>query len=245
MRVIQLYNSHQLLRRTYKWRGGLLLLRGALAVCATSMDSVITTSTTPTSTPQKKGARGGGAQVTPKKSPARPAAPAPVTPALQRKAARISAQLDALYGSPPVPLTHGSAFQLLVAVVLSAQTTDKKVNEVTPELFGLAPDAHALAQMDVASIQSIIAPIGLAPTKARNLSGMAKVCGTSNSNCLTSVVLHCVDHHRTTRKLPCSCCWSGMVVRYQAHLRSWRRCRALDTRQPVWSWARHLGAHVR
>lgn len=65
------------------------------------------------------------------------------------KAARIAAQLDALYPDPPIPLTHASPFQLLVAVMLSAQTTDKKVNEVTPALFAAAPDAASMAKMEV------------------------------------------------------------------------------------------------
>ena len=62
------------------------------------------------------------------------------------KAARIGAILDELYPEQPPPLDHTDAFTLLVAVALSAQTTDKKVNEVTPGLFAAAPDAHAKAK---------------------------------------------------------------------------------------------------
>ncbi|KAI8477214.1 MAG: hypothetical protein J3K34DRAFT_515886 [Monoraphidium minutum] len=93
--------------------------------------------------------------------------------ALLAKAARIGAQLAALFPRPAIPLEHRSHFQLLVAVMLSAQTTDKKVNEVTPELFGAAPDAASMAAMPVPAIQAIIQPIGLAPTKARNLQAAA------------------------------------------------------------------------
>eukprot|EP00877_Chromochloris_zofingiensis_P015079 jgi/Chrzof1/9825/Cz04g17150.t1 len=102
-----------------------------------------------------------------------PTVPAPHP--LQEKGARLAQQLKALYPAPPIPLNHGSTFQLLVAVMLSAQTTDKKVNEVTPLLFSKAADAHAMANLEVPVIQAIIKPIGLAPTKAKNLSSMSKM----------------------------------------------------------------------
>ncbi|PNH10341.1 Endonuclease III, partial [Tetrabaena socialis] len=89
--------------------------------------------------------------------------------ALRAKALRIQAQLAALYPSPPIPLSHGSAFQLLVAVMLSAQSTDVKVNTVTPQLFARGPDAAAMAQLQVDEIEGIIRVLGLAPTKAKNL----------------------------------------------------------------------------
>lgn len=91
------------------------------------------------------------------------------------KARRILEQLDALYPAPPCPLDHADAFQLLVAVVLSAQCTDKKVNEVTPALFARAPDAHAMAAMSPDEILALIRPIGLAPTKSRRLAEMARL----------------------------------------------------------------------
>ena len=91
------------------------------------------------------------------------------------KAARIGALLDRLYPEPPIPLEHADPFTLLVAVMLSAQTSDKQVNRVTPALFALAPDAHALAALPVATIQNQIRTLGLAPTKARNLKAMAKL----------------------------------------------------------------------
>jgi endonuclease III len=85
------------------------------------------------------------------------------------RAARIGEILDELYPEPPIPLRHDDPFSLLVAVMLSAQTTDKKVNEVTPDLFARAATPEAMARLRVASIQSLIRQIGLAPTKARNL----------------------------------------------------------------------------
>lgn len=93
--------------------------------------------------------------------------------ALAAKAARIDAQLNALYPSPPIPLDHRDPFTLLVAVVLSAQTTDKKVNEVTPALFARAATPEAMSALDVEEILGLIRQIGLAPTKAKNLKGLA------------------------------------------------------------------------
>jgi len=93
---------------------------------------------------------------------------------IDEKAARIMAILEELYPKPPIPLEHADPFQLLVAVVLSAQTTDKKVNEVTPALFARAPDAASMAKLEVAEIQSIIREIGLAPQKAKALRGLAE-----------------------------------------------------------------------
>ena len=90
------------------------------------------------------------------------------------KAKIIGNMLDKLYPETPIPLDHHSAYTLLVAVMLSAQTTDKKVNEVTPALFKKADTPEKMAKLDVKLIQSIIKEIGLAPTKAKNLSKMAQ-----------------------------------------------------------------------
>jgi len=81
--------------------------------------------------------------------------------------------LDELYPDPPVPLDHSSPYTLLVAVALSAQTTDKKVNEVTPALFAVADTPEKMAQLEPSDILELIREIGLAPTKARNLHTMA------------------------------------------------------------------------
>ncbi|MCA9493601.1 MAG: endonuclease III [Alphaproteobacteria bacterium] len=93
----------------------------------------------------------------------------------REKADRIGKQLDELYPSLPIPLDHTDPFTLLVAVVLSAQTTDKKVNQVTPELFRRAPDAAGLAAMSVEDIQAIIREVGLAPQKAKALAGLGQL----------------------------------------------------------------------
>ena len=81
--------------------------------------------------------------------------------------------LDDLYPKPPVPLDHTSPYTLLVAVALSAQTTDKKVNEVTPALFAAADTPEKMAALHPDEILGYIKHLGLAPTKARNLSTMA------------------------------------------------------------------------
>ena len=86
------------------------------------------------------------------------------------KAAKIQEILEGLYPEVPVPLDHSDPFTLLVAVLLSAQTTDKKVNEVTPELFAAAPTPEAMASLGEDRIRFLIRQIGLTNTKARNLA---------------------------------------------------------------------------
>jgi endonuclease-3 len=90
------------------------------------------------------------------------------------RAARIMAILDRLYPQPPMPLDHGDAFQLLVAVVLSARNTDAQVNRVTPALFARAPDAATMARTPVAELLRLIRTCGLAPTKAKHLRALAE-----------------------------------------------------------------------
>ena len=90
------------------------------------------------------------------------------------KAQKIGSILDDLYPSTPIPLDHTSAYTLLVAVMLSAQTTDKKVNQVTPQLFKLAETPEKMYSLSIKKIQKTIREIGLAPTKAKNLHKMAK-----------------------------------------------------------------------
>ena len=89
------------------------------------------------------------------------------------KATIIGKTLDELYPKTPIPLDHDSSYTLLVAVMLSAQTTDKKVNEVTPKLFSIANTPEKMAELNTDTIQEIIKEIGLAPTKAKNLHKMA------------------------------------------------------------------------
>ena len=90
------------------------------------------------------------------------------------KGKKIAGILEKLYPETPIPLDHNSAYTLLVAVMLSAQTTDKKVNQVTPKLFQNADTPEKMALLEVDAIQNIIQEIGLAPTKAKNLKKMAE-----------------------------------------------------------------------
>jgi endonuclease-3 len=90
------------------------------------------------------------------------------------KAERIAAILDELYPEPPIPLDHRDPFTLLVAVLLSAQTTDERVNKVTPALFDAAPTPRALAALDTDEIHALIRTVGLAPTKAKNLKALGE-----------------------------------------------------------------------
>src|SRR5690606_10552625 len=91
----------------------------------------------------------------------------------RERAERIQAILDELVPAPSIPLAHRDAFTLLVAVVLSAQCTDARVNAVTPALFAVAPTPQRLAALPVEQIHSRIRSCGLAPQKARALRGLA------------------------------------------------------------------------
>jgi endonuclease-3 len=90
------------------------------------------------------------------------------------KARKILVILDDLYPSPPIPLLHENPFTLLVAVLLSAQTTDARVNEVTPALFRVAPTPAKMAALSVPTILGYIKTLGLAPTKAKRVQGLAQ-----------------------------------------------------------------------
>ena len=91
------------------------------------------------------------------------------------KAKRIQAMLDDLYPETPVPLDHTDPFTLLVAVLLSAQTTDKKVNEISPALFVAAGYPQAMALLSVDEIKHLIRQIGLSNTKAKNLYKLCRL----------------------------------------------------------------------
>tara|TARA_B100001113_G_scaffold74306_1_gene57808 strand:+ start:733 stop:1404 length:672 start_codon:yes stop_codon:yes gene_type:complete len=93
----------------------------------------------------------------------------------KEKAERIQAMLEELYPETPVPLDHESPFQLLIAVLMSAQTTDLKVNQVTPELFKKGPTPEKMAILEVSTIQSLIREVGLAPTKAKNIKRLSEL----------------------------------------------------------------------
>ena len=87
----------------------------------------------------------------------------------------ILKKLDELYPNPPIPLNSNNHFQLLVAVLLSAQCTDERVNKVTPELFRLASDPFQMQNVPVEMIYNIIRPCGLAPKKSKAISELSYI----------------------------------------------------------------------
>ena len=91
------------------------------------------------------------------------------------RAAHLLARLDELYPETPVPLDHTNPFTLLVAVLLSAQCTDERVNKVTPALFALADSAEGMAEISAEAINEIVRPCGLAPRKANAIAGLSKI----------------------------------------------------------------------
>jgi endonuclease III len=98
-------------------------------------------------------------------------------PAFSTRAARaayIERRLAELYPAPPVPLRHRDPFTLLVAVLLSAQCTDVRVNRITPALWAAADTPEAMTRLPVERIEEIIRPCGLAPQKARAIAGLAR-----------------------------------------------------------------------
>lgn len=90
------------------------------------------------------------------------------------RAELITRELAKLYPNPQSPLDHQSIYQLLVAVLLSAQCTDAKVNQVTPALFARASDAHAMAELSEKEIHGFIKSCGLAPQKAKAILSLSK-----------------------------------------------------------------------
>lgn len=84
-------------------------------------------------------------------------------------------RLNEIYPETPIPLYHKNKFELLIAVLLSAQCTDERVNQVTPELFAIANNAKKMMEIPVKKIASIIRPCGLAPQKSTNISNLSKI----------------------------------------------------------------------
>ena len=87
----------------------------------------------------------------------------------------IRETLAELYPETPIPLDHRNAYTLLIAVLLSAQCTDERVNQVTPALFDLAEDPYAMAKVSVEQIREIIKPCGLSPRKSKAIAGLSQI----------------------------------------------------------------------
>jgi endonuclease III len=94
-------------------------------------------------------------------------------PTRQARAAFVDQRLAELYPAPAIPLDHKDAYTLLVAVVLSAQCTDKRVNLITPRLFALADTPEKMVRLSVAEIDAIVRPCGLAPRKAQAIHALS------------------------------------------------------------------------
>ena len=93
----------------------------------------------------------------------------------QEKVKFVVDKLEELYPEVPIPLDHNDNYTLLVAVLLSAQCTDVRVNQVTPRLFNLADNPFDMQHVPVEEIQAIIRPCGLSPTKAKAISNLSKI----------------------------------------------------------------------
>lgn len=90
-------------------------------------------------------------------------------------AAEIAKRLDAFYPDPPIPLDHKDPYTLLVAVLLSAQCTDERVNKITPLLFSEADNPYDMINLTVEEIREIIKPCGLSPMKSKGIFGLSRI----------------------------------------------------------------------
>ncbi len=93
----------------------------------------------------------------------------------KEKVKQIIRILEKLYPKVPIPLKHKNPYQLLVAVLLSGQSTDKSVNKVTPVLFKLAGTPEKMAKLPVSKIREIIKPVGLSPAKSKNIKALSQI----------------------------------------------------------------------
>ena len=93
----------------------------------------------------------------------------------QERADHVRRRLEELYPETPIPLDHKDAYTLLIAVLLSAQCTDVRVNQVTPALFELADHPAGMMKVDVGQIREIIRPCGLSPRKSKAISELSRI----------------------------------------------------------------------
>lgn len=91
------------------------------------------------------------------------------------KVAFVIQTLEALYPEPPIPLDHKDPYTLLLAVLLSAQSTDARVNTITPLLFEKADNPYDMLKLSVEQIREIIKPVGLSPMKSKGIYGLSKI----------------------------------------------------------------------
>jgi endonuclease-3 len=93
----------------------------------------------------------------------------------KEKAEYVTKELDKLYSTTPIPLDHQDSYTLLIAVLLSAQCTDKRVNKITPLLFDRASTPHEMVRVPVDEIKAIIRPCGLSPKKSKAISDLSQI----------------------------------------------------------------------
>jgi endonuclease-3 len=93
----------------------------------------------------------------------------------KERASKIHQILESEFAEVPIPLDHKDPYTLLVAVLLSAQCTDERVNKITPLLFSKADNPHEMVKMSVEEIKSIIKPCGLSPMKSKGIYGLSKI----------------------------------------------------------------------
>jgi endonuclease III len=93
----------------------------------------------------------------------------------QERVNYIAAELERLYPNPPIPLDHVDTYTLLVAVLLSAQCTDERVNQITPKLWQLADNCYDMAKQTVDDIRAIIRPCGLSPQKSKAIQKLSEI----------------------------------------------------------------------
>lgn len=93
----------------------------------------------------------------------------------QEKVQYVIDTLEELYPSPPIPLNHKDPYTLLISVLLSAQSTDARVNLITPILFAKADNPYDMVKLSVEEIREIIKPVGLSPMKSKGIYGLSKI----------------------------------------------------------------------
>jgi endonuclease III len=93
----------------------------------------------------------------------------------QEKVEFVITRLQEIYPTVPIPLDHKDPYTLLIAVLLSAQSTDVKVNQITPLLFARADNPYSMVKLSVEEIREIIKPVGLSPMKAKGIYGLSKI----------------------------------------------------------------------
>jgi len=93
----------------------------------------------------------------------------------QEKVQYVIDTLEELYPSPPIPLNHKDPYTLLISVLLSAQSTDARVNLITPVLFAKADNPYDMVKLSIDEIREIIKPVGLSPMKSKGIYGLSKI----------------------------------------------------------------------